>query len=353
MSGSARVESVDALAAFRTMLVKFAEAANTALADAESEAQRVLVWLETEQDTYWQGQIRKRHDDVERCKDAVRQKRLYKSPTGSTQSVVEEEKALRVAVRRLEEAEQKLRNVRRWIPRLQKEISVFKGGVQRLTTTVLADIPVALSRLNKMIAALKQYAALSITAGGVMEGMEEAAQTMARAAAELTVRADYSAQRAKTGAVDRAQAVAGSVRLEKWSDGLVSDREREILNKLDADRKPVDPQQTVLIEETAWQSARIYLERTAAAADVTDTGWFLGRADGIEGTRHLKVSVAELLEVRPDLADVLALPAGWLLVIDLGGVAAVLDEKGSDVWAAATTTPASTAASAGTQATPQ
>ena len=108
MSGFARVENVDALKEFRTRLIKFAEQAQTALADAEGEVQRVLVWLETEAHTHWSAQIRKRHEAVEKAKDAVRQKKLFKSPTGSTQSAVEEEKALRMAQKRLEEAEEKL-----------------------------------------------------------------------------------------------------------------------------------------------------------------------------------------------------------------------------------------------------
>src|SRR5205085_8619935 len=136
MSGYARVDDVDALRIFRTSLIKFAEHIMTALADAEGEMQRTLVWIETEANTYWSGQIRKRHEAVEKAKDAVRQKKLFKSPSGSEQSAVEEEKMLRIAQKRLEEAEEKLKNVKRYIPRLQKEISIYKGGVQRLLTTV-------------------------------------------------------------------------------------------------------------------------------------------------------------------------------------------------------------------------
>src|SRR6266567_4534027 len=109
---------------FRTVLVKFAEHVQVALGDAEGEMARVLVQLETELPTYWSGQVRKRHEAVEKCKDAVRQKKLFKSPSGSTQSAVEEEKALRMAQKRYEEAEEKLKNVRRYTPRLQKEISI-------------------------------------------------------------------------------------------------------------------------------------------------------------------------------------------------------------------------------------
>ena len=74
MSNPARVESIEALKMFRRAIIKFVEAANVALGDAESEMQRRLNWLENEQDSYWQGQIRKRQEEVSKCKDAVRRR---------------------------------------------------------------------------------------------------------------------------------------------------------------------------------------------------------------------------------------------------------------------------------------
>src|SRR5688572_3204927 len=238
MSGYARVESVDALRAFRQALIKFAESANVALADAEGEMNRVQVWLDTEQDSYWQGQIRKRREDVERCRDAVRQKKLYKSPTGSTQSAVDEEKMLKIALNRLEEAEQKLKAVRRYAPRLQKEIQNYKGGVQRLASDVASDIPLAIARLDKMIATLEMYAAMSISGGGQIDEGGEVGRSMARAVEALRKGVDYSPLRRKTAGVDRTRVTDGDVRAESWSDGLVSGVEREMVGRIQADRKP-------------------------------------------------------------------------------------------------------------------
>jgi|SRR5882672_965953 len=82
MSNPARVESIEALKMFRRAVIKFIEAANVALGDAESEMQRRLNWLENEQDSYWQGQIRKRQEDVSKARDAVRQKKIFKDFAG-------------------------------------------------------------------------------------------------------------------------------------------------------------------------------------------------------------------------------------------------------------------------------
>jgi hypothetical protein len=332
MSGYARVDSVDALRMFRSVLVKFAEVAQVSLADAEGEMQRVLMWLETEAATYWAGQIRKRHEAVEKAKDAVRQKKLFKSPTGSTQSAVEEEKALRMAQKRFEEAEEKLKNVRRYTPRLQKEISIYKGGVQRLSTTVSADIPVAISRLDKMCAALEAYAALSSTGGGADESGQLFSQ-MARAMGEEGEARgpDYKPLRNKTAAVDRKAAPAGDIRLETWGDGLLRDEERDLFSKIATDRHVPKPEELLIVEAGAWESSKIYLERVSL--EEGDSGWFLGRADGETVPGNVSMSVGDFLQARQDLLEILTLGAGFLITIDVTGVTAVIDEKGNEVWA--------------------
>src|SRR5258706_12488529 len=105
MSNPARVESIEALKMFRRAIIKFVEAAMVALGDAESEMQRRLNWLENEQDSHWQGQIRKRQEEVSKARDAVRQKKLFKDFAGRSRSGDQGEKALGVPLARLEGAE--------------------------------------------------------------------------------------------------------------------------------------------------------------------------------------------------------------------------------------------------------
>lgn len=332
MSGYARIDNVDALRDFRTRLIKFAEVVQTALADAEGEMARVLVWLETEANTYWTGQIRKRHEAVEKAKDAVRQKKLFKSPTGSTQSAIEEEKVLRMAQKKLEEAEEKLKNVRRYTPRLQKEISIYKGGVQRLATTVSADIPMAVGRLDRMVAAVEAYAALSVSGGGGDDGSAQLFANMARALGDMGPSApDYKPYRNKTAAVDRKAAEPGDLRLESWKIPPLPEQLRDRFGKIAVQRDaPVDGA-TIVVEDGAWGAERIYLERVPG--ENGDSGWFVGRADGTDADKKLSMPVQDLLQARQDLVEALALPAGYLVLLDTTGVSAILDEKGKDVWA--------------------
>jgi hypothetical protein len=156
----ARVESVEAITAFRRAWLKFAEVASVALTEAEADAVETLRWLETEQRTYWANQVRKTTDLVSRCEEALRHKRIFKDASGRTPSAADEEKALAKAKRMKEIAEEKLENVRRYVPRLGREIALYKGQAQRLATFVAADIPTAAGKLDKIVQTLEAYTAL-------------------------------------------------------------------------------------------------------------------------------------------------------------------------------------------------
>jgi hypothetical protein len=164
MSG-ARVQNIDTLKHFRVALWKFAESANVALGDAEGEVQRTVSWLQGEQQQFWTGQIRKRHEIVNRCKDAVRQKQLFKDSTGRVQSAVDELKALGIAKKRLEEAEQKLIATKRHSAKLQKELHMYKGAVQGFATAVASDLPNGVANLDRMIHSLEAYVSLTASSG--------------------------------------------------------------------------------------------------------------------------------------------------------------------------------------------
>lgn len=158
---SARVESIDALKYFRIAMIKFIESVNSSVSDSEAEMRQMINWLENEQYTHWQAQIRKRTELVSRCKDAVRGKKIFKDSTGREPSAVDEEKALRIAVMQLEEAEQKFANTKRYAKLLIKELEAYRGAAQRFATTVQVDLPQGVAMLDQFIIALESYVSLN------------------------------------------------------------------------------------------------------------------------------------------------------------------------------------------------
>jgi len=364
MSERARVDSIDAIRQFKIALWKFQESANAALGDAEGELQRVLVWLETEQHTYWSGQIRKRHDAVEKAKEAVRHKKIFRDATGSLPSAAEEEKALAVAQRRLVEAEQKLVNVRRYTRVLQKEIQLYKGSVQRFASDVQSDLPAAAAHLESLTAKLDAYVSLTagqadISSAAAVSGMSMARAEKAEESPPLRYNPPDKIARAGAQRWEGGELPLPAVTLEDDHKRLVQSFANESSlfpspgtsgegqgggDWKEADNPMKPPLQPspgvpgegekvsgrVVIGPVAGE-APVYFHRLATDA-AGDSGWYFGPADGSTPQLLWSVSVNELLEQRPELKPLLALPVKFSGMIDDGGLVAVWNDRGVRAW---------------------
>lgn len=168
MAKSANVASIDCIRAFRADLVKFIEKVRAAASEAEADLHKTLNWIERDQSVYWTGQIRKRQETLSRAQEALRMKKLFRQADGSFPSAVDEEKAVRVARMRLEEADYKTKRVAVWSRRLPTEFQLFKGGIQGLMNQLFGDLPRAVMHLEQMAATLESYVALA-PAGSVAD----------------------------------------------------------------------------------------------------------------------------------------------------------------------------------------
>jgi hypothetical protein len=342
MGEGARVDSIDVLKEFKIALWKFQEAATVALGDAESEMHRILLWLQTEQDSHWQHQIRKREEIVGRCREAVRMKKVFKDATGRQQSAIEEEKALKVAMRNLEEAQQKLAMVRKWSRQLPKEIEMYKGGVQRFATTVQSDIPVAASHLDKLAQKLEAYVNLQSAAAGELIGAGEGAASgaggasMARGVAGVTSVSedelgrlfaqvptpDLRAAAPLTGVFDLA---VPTIPKEQQAPGMLPITPRAL------------PAETtrIFVAKGVREAAKIFLNRHPEPASVQDGEWSIQPAHPSGELQWEAVGLADVLKARPDLRDLLGLPRGFSVIIDSAGVGEVLDARRQPAWRSA------------------
>jgi hypothetical protein len=156
----ARVEDLEVLKRFRLALIKFQEAANVALTDAESDLVRTQLWLDVEQTPHWNLQVRKATELLSRAEDQLRQKRVFKDATGGRQSTVDEEKAVKLARARLEAAQQKVLKVAQWKRRMEKVGHDYKGSVQRFASTVQSQVPATIAALEVMVRQLEAYVGL-------------------------------------------------------------------------------------------------------------------------------------------------------------------------------------------------
>jgi hypothetical protein len=297
-----------------------------------------LIWLERDQRTYWTGQIRKRHDALERAKEALRHKQLYKSPTGGRQSDVDELKMVAKCKAALEEAQRKLENVRKSIARLNKQMMEFTGQTTRLSMTVQAEVPAAVAELDRMIMLLDQYVSLG-AAPAVRSTSEEASDAVMGRAGTQTAKGQASTEvdwrdlRARTPAPSiRAVAERGLVSFGPWRSGEVRVVEQDALKLIELARQETEPGQIVILARDVNEREAIYLERLEPAFP-GDSGWYIGPVEEVvDRGRLIALTVADLLAMRPDFANILALPRGVLLGMNARTIAAIFSGEDTDVW---------------------
>ena len=344
MAEGARIYSVDAVRMFRAALIKYAETGNVALTSADGDVDRVMGWLERDQTSFWTGQVRKRHEHVVKCEDAVRQKRLFKGADGGVQSVVDEMKALATAKRREEEAVHKVAAVKKAILVLRKEGQLYKGRVMKLGTTMASDIPKAVHRLDRMMDQVESYLSVQTTGKGLDPA---AAGSIAQMVASLAPKTALEKLRLRTPTPDQRRAAAFVTPgpdhgvNQPWHVGEVADWQLKALAGLNADRTPLDPDARIVAHPDVWQQPKLYLERLDPTGD-DDSGWYVGPAaddfpEPAAGTEvaYQALRLGAVVAARKDLTEFLVLPTGTLAVLDVGGPTAVFDAMGLDIWAIA------------------
>jgi hypothetical protein len=148
---------VQTIERFRASLLVASETFGLALEEAEGEIERTLAWVESEQPDFWRKRIRKAQDEVVMCKSALFRKQEIKATADARPSVVDEKKALDRAIKRLEYAEHKLRNTKRWTTELPRQSVIFKGALSGMHTVLDRDVPRVNAMLKRMTEHLESY----------------------------------------------------------------------------------------------------------------------------------------------------------------------------------------------------
>lgn len=158
MSRFARVASLDGIRDFKAALADFAETANVALSEATADVQRTIWWVAHDQLAHWQREIKKRTDKLNQAKAELFKKQLESNDTRT--SAVVERKHVAKWQAAVDEAEEKVRRVKKWATVLEREMLLFKAGLAQVSGAIQGDIPAAVGRLDKMIQSLEAYLAL-------------------------------------------------------------------------------------------------------------------------------------------------------------------------------------------------
>jgi hypothetical protein len=104
-----------------------------------------------------------------------------------------------------------------------------------------------------------------------------------------------------------------------------------------AQRAGVEPedvtfQDKVVLAKHSLSAEQLYLER-CEHTEAHDSGWYISRRDALDqDTEFEALWVYQVLRQRPVLASVLALPVGYLVLVDGNTIEAVADPDNNEVW---------------------
>ena len=162
MSQSANVRSIQAIRDFKVALATFAEDGRNALSSTDMEIRRVRNWLVRDQMSHWQAQIKRRNELVSIARADLHRRRLSQQGSEAV-SDTDQKEALKLAQRRLIEAEEKLKIVKKWVPILEHAISEYHATSQPLGDRLSGTLVTSLALLERMATTLDNYAAIQAT----------------------------------------------------------------------------------------------------------------------------------------------------------------------------------------------
>ncbi len=152
----ANVRSLDSIKDFKLALVNFSEDARNALSGVDMEVRHFRNWLERDQLTYWKGQIKKCQEQVQEAKADLHRRQLSQMNSDSV-SDADQKEALRIAKRKLKEAEDKVEKIKKMIPVLEHAIAEYHSQSQPLGDRLSGGLVGSIMLLERMIVAVERY----------------------------------------------------------------------------------------------------------------------------------------------------------------------------------------------------
>ncbi|HWF19217.1 MAG TPA: hypothetical protein VG754_08115 [Verrucomicrobiae bacterium] len=162
MAIRANITSVEAIESFRANLIVYLSKAKPCLEEANAEIVRTRIWLQTVQRVHWEGVHKKCLRDLEEAKAALFSSKLSKLREISSA----EQLAVTKAKRKLDEAEAKLRIIRRWDREFENLIEPMSRKLEKMQVVLMDDLQNAVVSLAQTVEMLDAYARVTTSSVG-------------------------------------------------------------------------------------------------------------------------------------------------------------------------------------------
>jgi hypothetical protein len=160
MAEQARVTSIDALEEFRASLIVFLTNAHQHLDSVGDDVRRMRGWVQSDQRLHWQGELRRRSRALELAEQELFSAKL----SGLRDNLNAPQTAVRRAKAAVEEAEEKLRNVKLWTRNFDHCADPLIKRLESFRQVLDHDMPKAISYLLQAQKTLEEYSDRTLSA---------------------------------------------------------------------------------------------------------------------------------------------------------------------------------------------
>ncbi len=161
MAEKAQITSVEAIAAFRAKLVVYLAQTRSVMDEVSNEMSRARQWLQGEQRMFWEREMRVRARRLEEANQELFSARLSKIGESTALPLM----AVQRAQRAVQEAEAKMRILKRWDNELENQASPLLKQTEQLQGFLAAEMVHAVAYLDQVLKALDAYRNVSATRG--------------------------------------------------------------------------------------------------------------------------------------------------------------------------------------------
>jgi hypothetical protein len=158
MEQQAKVTSVDALENFRASLILFLSKAKPALEEVMHEVVRTRLWIEGEQRSHWEREIKTRRRKLEQAQAELFSARISKIQEASAA----QQMAVQHATRAIHAAEEKMRMLKKWNRELENRADPLVKQIEQLHGFLTNEMTRAVAFLAEAVKILQSYAEVSI-----------------------------------------------------------------------------------------------------------------------------------------------------------------------------------------------
>ncbi|MDB6068248.1 MAG: hypothetical protein JWR26_4456 [Pedosphaera sp.] len=161
MPQKANITSVDAIKAFKANLIVYLGKARPTLQEVSADVLRTRLWLQNDQRVHWEGQVRRRQKELEAAKAAVFSSKLSIMREVSAAEAM----TLQRAKRALDEAEAKLKLIKKWDREFENRTQPLVKQMEKLQVLLSVDLPNAVAYLSQAVNTLDAYANVATSSG--------------------------------------------------------------------------------------------------------------------------------------------------------------------------------------------